>query len=170
MFSQSGFPGRNMQKSATNSIRLEEGGDEKSRTAQNFSTIDAANRTANNGFRTNMGNLLGNQPISNTVMKKGINMHQTLDVEEDKASVADNVSAGGTRYIVGLKGGLKFYGQNSQSGIEHMNDSASNLSRSRVGMDDFNDNGSRIDYDGTSVNNRSVLSPDRIQTAHHVGN
>lgn len=39
------------------------------------------------------------------------NMHQTLDVEEDKAqSVADNVSAGGTRYIVGLKGGLKFYG------------------------------------------------------------
>ena len=39
-------------------------------------------------------------------------MHQTLDVEEGKAeSVADNVSAGGTRYIVGLKGGLKFYGQ-----------------------------------------------------------
>ena len=38
-------------------------------------------------------------------------MHQTLDVEVDKAeSVADNVSAGGTRYIVGLKGGLKFYG------------------------------------------------------------
>ena len=41
-------------------------------------------------------------------------MHETLDVgEADLPSVADNVSAGGTRYIVGLKGGLKFYGQSS---------------------------------------------------------
>ena len=47
------------------------------------------------------------------------NFQQTLDVEEDKAaSVADNVSAGGTRYIVGLKGNFKFYGQGSQSNVD----------------------------------------------------
>ena len=39
-------------------------------------------------------------------------MHQTLDVEEDKMS---NISAGGTRYIVGFKGGLKFYGDNADN-------------------------------------------------------
>jgi len=38
-------------------------------------------------------------------------MAATLDVGDEPASMADNVSAGGTRYNVGLKGGLKFYGQ-----------------------------------------------------------
>jgi hypothetical protein len=40
---------------------------------------------------------------------------KTIDPEEDKASNYENVSAGGTRYIVGLKGNLKFYGANSNS-------------------------------------------------------
>ena len=51
-------------------------------------------------------------------------MHQTLDVEEDKMS---NISAGGTRYIVGFKGGLKFYGNNNED-----NQSISQYSQSRV--------------------------------------
>ena len=40
------------------------------------------------------------------------NHHQTIDAQEDMAaSVADTISAGGTRYMVQLKGGgLKFYG------------------------------------------------------------
>jgi hypothetical protein len=42
---------------------------------------------------------------------KGRDMHKTLNVEEENAeSIQDTVSAGGTRYIVGVKGGLKFYG------------------------------------------------------------
>jgi hypothetical protein len=40
-----------------------------------------------------------------------MNAAKTIDPEEDKASNYDTVSAGGTRYIVGLKGNLKFYGQ-----------------------------------------------------------
>lgn len=44
-------------------------------------------------------------------------MHQTLDVEEDKASVADTTSVGGTRYVIGLKGGLKFYGNQGDDSV-----------------------------------------------------
>lgn len=40
-------------------------------------------------------------------------MNQTLDAGEDK--ISDNMSAGGSRYIVGLKGGLKFYGNNEDN-------------------------------------------------------
>lgn len=88
----------------------------------NHSTIDKlGTKTASLGFGLQKGNLMANQHNQSTISYgKGLdalankakgNMHQTLDVEEDKAqSVADNVSAGGTRYIVGLKGGLKFYG------------------------------------------------------------
>jgi len=49
---------------------------------------------------------------NNLIGKKQQLVNQTLDVEDDKAqSVADNISQGGTRYIVGIKGGnLKFYG------------------------------------------------------------
>jgi hypothetical protein len=47
-----------------------------------------------------------------------------LDVEEEKASVVSNVSAGGTRYIVNLKSGLKFYGQQSAASL-HDNNSLS---------------------------------------------
>jgi hypothetical protein len=35
---------------------------------------------------------------------------KTIDPEDDKVSNNEQVSAGGTRYIVGLKGNLKFYG------------------------------------------------------------
>jgi hypothetical protein len=55
-------------------------------------------------------------------------MAATLDVGDEPASMADNVSAGGTRYIVGLKGGLKFYGQQSAVSRDD-GDSASNNSR-----------------------------------------
>ena len=66
---------------------------------------------------------------------RGVNgMNQTLDVEENKAeSIADNISAGGTRYIVGFKGGLKFYGQQSQMSQA---DSVSNYSKSKIERDD----------------------------------
>lgn len=38
-------------------------------------------------------------------------MHQTLNVEDDKISDnRDTTSQGGTRYVVGIKGDLKFYG------------------------------------------------------------
>ena len=61
------------------------------------------------------------------------NIQETLDVEEDAASVggaADNVSAGGTRYVVGLKGGLKFYGGASNSQLDAQ-DSLSQYSKNR---------------------------------------
>jgi len=48
---------------------------------------------------------------------------KTIDPEEDKASNYEQVSAGGTRYIVGLKGNLKFYGNTSAS--KDINDSLS---------------------------------------------
>ena len=49
------------------------------------------------------------------------NFQETLDVDEDNASVGgksanDNVSAGGSRYVVGLKGG--FYGGASGSQLD----------------------------------------------------
>ena len=42
---------------------------------------------------------------------QGRKAHQTLDDGADNLSNGDQVSAGGTRYVVGFKGGLKFYGQ-----------------------------------------------------------
>ena len=84
-------------------------------------------------------------------------MHKTLNVEEDNAeSIQDTVSAGGTRYIVGVKGGLKFYGQNSASNLDAA-DSISNYSKSRGGgpLGDIGDSASRLDYDGSSLNNGS---------------
>ena len=40
----------------------------------------------------------------------------TIDVEEEKASsIKDTISAGGTRYIVNVNRGLKFYGASSQA-------------------------------------------------------
>ena len=84
-------------------------------------------------------------------------MHKTLNVEEENAeSVQDTISAGGTRYIVGVKGGLKFYGQNSASNLD-ANDSISNYSKSRGGgpLGDIGDSASRLDYDASSVNNGS---------------
>ena len=69
------------------------------------------------------------------------NLQHTIDVEEDQAtSVADNVSAGGTRYIVGLKGGLKFYGQGSSQ--HDLQESMSQLSKSRGNPAD----GDFVDY------------------------
>lgn len=49
--------------------------------------------------------------------------HQTIDAQEDlAASVADTISAGGTRYMVQLKaGGLKFYGQGSHADLDDSN-------------------------------------------------
>ena len=47
--------------------------------------------------------------------------HQTIDAQEDlAASVGDTISAGGTRYMVQLKGGhgLKFYGQGSHADLD----------------------------------------------------
>lgn len=84
-------------------------------------------------------------------------MHKTLNVEEENAeSVQDTVSAGGTRYIVGVKGGLKFYGQNSASNLDGA-DSISNYSKSRGGgpLGDIGDSASRLDYDGSSLGNGS---------------
>lgn len=111
------------------------------------------------GFGLQKGNLMENkgQHLSHGKAdrlggKQSQNMHQTLDVEESKAeSVVDNVSAGGTRYIVGLKGGLKFYGQGSAT---DMHESMSQYSKSRGGgpMGEFNDNMSRIEYDNVSQN------------------
>lgn len=50
--------------------------------------------------------------------KKRNNFHETLDVREDEVASnnPDNLSQGGTRYVIGLKPGqgLKFYGQTSQ--------------------------------------------------------
>lgn len=52
-------------------------------------------------------------------------MHKTIDANEHNASsVNDTVSAGGTRYMVQIKGGVpKFYGQTSdhQSRIDYDN-------------------------------------------------
>ena len=76
-------------------------------------------------------------------------MAATLDVGEEPASMADNVSAGGTRYIVGLKGGLKFYGQQSAISRDDNGDSASN--------------NSRIEYPDT------ISQGVRSQTANYIG-
>mmetsp|Transcript_19018 Transcript_19018/g.29160 ORF Transcript_19018/g.29160 Transcript_19018/m.29160 type:complete len:160 (-) Transcript_19018:2480-2959(-) len=98
---------------------------------------------------------------NNLINKRRQLAQQTLDVEDDKASVVDNVSAGGTRYIVGLKSGtaLKFYGQQSQSNLD-LNDSMSQYSRGPPppGMD----NQSRIDHDNLSMHSGFN---NRMQTA-----
>jgi hypothetical protein len=54
-------------------------------------------------------------------MKAGRKTHHTIDPEESNVGSIDNMSAGGTRYIVGVKG-LKFYGNQEAS---HVDDSAS---------------------------------------------
>ena len=78
--------------------------------------MDPSRTTGNFGQGKANALMLGNSANANQgpayahgAKKK--NLQHTIDVEEDQAaSVADNASAGGTRYIVGLKGGLKFYG------------------------------------------------------------
>lgn len=86
---------------------------------------------------------------------------KTIDPEEDKASNYENVSAGGTRYIVGLKGNLKFYGAASNSQAD-INESLSAYSRSRGGgpLADLADSVSRgrkdEDYDNHSMEDRSI--------------
>jgi hypothetical protein len=53
----------------------------------------------------------GDQLDQNSVVNRNRNLANTIDPEEDKVSnQQEQVSAGGTRYIVGLKGNLKFYG------------------------------------------------------------
>jgi hypothetical protein len=90
-------------------------------------------------------------------------MAKTIDPEEDKAS--EHVSAGGTRYIVGLKGNLKFYGQGD------INESLSQYSKSRGGgpLAELADSLSRQDYDNNSMMDgsidKSVHDPRLIGTA-----
>lgn len=67
-------------------------------------------------------------------------------------SVADNVSAGGTRYIVGVKG-LKFYGNQDASNVDE------SASVARPIEDSVLDNASRIDYDTGSVGGFKDLGP-----------
>ena len=89
--------------------------------------------------------------------------HQTIDAQEDMAaSVADTISAGGTRYMVQLKGGgLKFYGQGSHADLD---DSNSQFSRGRAaagvgaGEGEPAENMSRIDYENLSAH-QSVGAP-----------
>ena len=66
--------------------------------------------------KTNVTLDSGIQDNRNRVLRgAGRQTHQTIDPDESNAqSVADNVSAGGTRYIVGVKG-LKFYGNQDNS-------------------------------------------------------
>ena len=90
--------------------------------------IPEANKTGQNfghkaGIMSNApnNNYLDNPDIGSELsggIPKNYNRNyaaKTIDPEEDKASNYENVSAGGTRYIVGLKGNLKFYGANSNS-------------------------------------------------------
>lgn len=93
---------------------------------------------------------------------KGYNRNyaaKTIDPEEDKASNYENVSAGGTRYIVGLKGNLKFYGGQSNSQAD-INESLSAYSRSRGGgpLADLADSISRgkVDDDNHSMEDGSI--------------
>jgi len=91
------------------------------------------------------------------------NHHQTIDAQEDMAaSVDDTISAGGTRYMVQLKGGgLKFYGGGSHADLD---DSNSQFSRGRAaagagaGGGELAENMSRIDYENASAH-QSVGAP-----------
>ena len=74
----------------------------------------------------------------------GRKTHQTIDPEESHLGSVDNMSAGGTRYIVGVKG-LKFYGNNDAS---HVDESAS---VAKPIEDSVLDGQSRIDYDTGSI-------------------
>lgn len=87
------------------------------------------NRTAASGFTKGLdgvqkGNLMGESMASNEYQQpgRGRQMQQTIEAGEDQLS-NDNVSAGGSRYVVGIKGGLKFYGP-GESGA-NINDSIS---------------------------------------------
>ena len=86
---------------------------------------------------------------------------KTIDPEEDKASNYENVSAGGTRYIVGLKGNLKFYGANSNSQAD-INESLSAYSRSRGGgplaelADSLSKGNKDENYDNHSMEDGSI--------------
>jgi hypothetical protein len=67
--------------------------------------LNNSNNAPNNNYMGPAG-----EADKNSVINRNRNAAATIDPEEDKASNYDQVSAGGTRYIVGLKGNLKFYG------------------------------------------------------------
>ena len=77
------------------------------------------NNAPNNNYMGTGNGAIG----TDSVVKRNRDAARTIDPEEDKASNYENVSAGGTRYIVGLKGNLKFYG--NQSASKDINDSLS---------------------------------------------
>lgn len=80
---------------------------------------------------------------------------KTIEIEGDTLSQGrgDTTSQGGTRYVVGIKGDLQFYGNKSGADI---NDSLSQYSRSRGGgpMGNYDDGGSG--YDNMSNLNGSI--------------
>lgn len=95
----------------------------------------------------NMGNQGQHNTIdadnTNKVKKNDRHMNHTIDVQEMNAeSINDTVSAGGTRYMVKLKGGLpKFYGDASDSQSQYQ----------KGNLELTGDNQSRIDYDNISA-------------------
>jgi len=104
---------RNLNNS---SVERDGGLVDPSRTAQHFG------KAKGSAFAVMGNSALAGQDLAGLPKSGGgkrRNLQHTIDAEEDQAaSVGDTVSAGGTRYIVGLKGGLKFYGQNSNSQID----------------------------------------------------
>lgn len=126
------------------------------------------NNAPNNNYMGTTGNVGSG---ANSIINRNRKGADTIDPEEDKASNYENVSAGGTRYIVGLKGNLKFYG--NQSASKDINDSLSQYSKSRGGgpLGEFADNASQ-GYDAMSMQDGSIDKSDhdprnmRGQTAY----
>ena len=82
-----------------------------------------ANNSGLDGQRAFANPADGSRPDPSNPYQAGVRaagMHQTLDVEEDKASVADTTSVGGTRYVIGLKGGLRFYGNQGDDSVSQL--------------------------------------------------
>lgn len=96
----------NQSIGANSSQRYPKGSDvnaQASKTMGNFKT---------GGMMTGSGAM--NSMEEDPYTKKRGNFHETLDVKDDEivSNNPDNVSQGGTRYVIGLKPGqaLKFYG------------------------------------------------------------
>ena len=62
------------------------------------------------------------------------NFAKTIDVSENKAESIDNRSAGGTRYVIGVKpGGLKFYGSAASNADKSDSDNQSRGPMGQIG-------------------------------------
>ena len=95
----------------------------------------------------------------------GRRANQTIDDGGDNLSNQDAVSAGGSRYVVGFKGGLKFYGQQADDSISQNSGNAS-INRTKTAdrqSKPMRDSKSNKALDKPGNRHHSTLQADQIE-------